>query len=149
MLTFLLSYLNKVDNKFLFLIVIAASWILYTILFIIPKANRTKARFKAAAIIGLILTVIADIIWFFAFFDNFTYNNPGFSGMVYVLALPGVMLLAMLAQSYVNANAYAHEQRKLEREAQKERKRESRKQKYQGSEEPAEIKTETEEKIDG
>lgn len=149
MLTFLLSYLNKVESKFLFLIVIAASWLLYSILFIIPKANRTKSRFKAAAIIGLVLTLIADIIWFFAFFDNFTYINPGFTEMVYVLALPGVMLLAMLAQSYVNANAYAHEQRKLEREAQKERKKESKKQKYQNTEELSETKSEVEENING
>lgn len=126
MLTWLIMQIQKIEGANLVLIVCAAAWIIFLGLFIVIKANRGKSQFKTAFITGGVLTLICDIIWFFKFFDNFEYLNPGFGGVIWLFILPGAMLFAVMFLSYVNASRYEFDKEKREKEKAKQRKKEKR-----------------------
>ncbi len=123
MLTFISMLIAKVDGAFAPIFVMLISWVLYFTLFIINKPNRGKKQLKAAAIAGLAVTLIADIVWFFKFFDNFTYLNPGLGAIAWFLLLPVLMLLTVFALSYVNSGNYIYDEKKRKELAAKEKKK--------------------------
>lgn len=141
MLTLLLMLFKKVEAVNLTSIILASSWIVYLILFFVVHANRKASRIKTAFISGIIVTFVFDIIWFFSFFDNFDYINPGLKGILWIIALPAALLILVMVLSYININIESHEKRVLEKAAEKERKKESRRLKH-------EIKDESENKDD-
>ncbi len=127
MLTFIAMLIAKVTAPFASLFVVLLSWVLLFALFIISKPNRGKKQFKAAAIAGLIATVIADLVWFFKFFDNFQYINPGLGAVAWFLLLPVLMLLAVFGLSYVNSSRYIYDEKKRKEAEAKEKKAAKRK----------------------
>ncbi len=131
MLTFIAMLLAKVTGFVAPLLVVLISWILLFALFIISKPNRGKKQFKAAATAGLVVTVIADLVWFFKFFDNFTYTNPGIEGTAWFLLLPVLMLLVVFGLSYINSSSYIYDEKKRKEIAAKEKKKEKKRKKQQ------------------
>lgn len=131
MLTLITMLVQKIESATMIGLMLLISWILYLILYFVLKPNRRKAQIKAAFICGGVATLVCDIILFFKFFDNFEYLNPGFSGIIYALILPGVMLLLVMIQSYINTSTYQREVRAKEKEQEKLRKKESHKKKFE------------------
>lgn len=135
MITWLTMFLQKIEGTNLIIAVIAALWLLYLIFFYVVKANRTKKAFKTALITGAVITEICDIVWFFKFFDNFDYLNPGLSGILWLCLLPVLLFIAVMYLSYVNASRYEFDKKKREKEAAKQKKKERRRKKFEENEE--------------
>ncbi|MBQ7938401.1 MAG: hypothetical protein IJ283_07935 [Oscillospiraceae bacterium] len=131
MITWLIMFLQKIEGANLFIAVIGAMWVLYAGFFLAIKANRGKNQLKAAAISGLVVTFISDMVWFFKFFDNFEYRNPGVGGVLWILLLPVLMFLCVMVLSYINASRYEFDKKKREKEASKQKKKEKRRKKYE------------------
>lgn len=131
MLSFIISKITEAEISGYFPGLLAAGWGLFAVLFLIPRANRFGRCLKAALISGLVVSVIFDIIWIGTFFDNFTYADPGFSGMIWLFLYPAAMMVMALILSYFNANRYAHDQKIAAKEAEKERKKQSARAKYE------------------
>lgn len=134
MITWLAMFLQKTEGANLFLAVICVMWVLYCGFFLAVKANRSKKNIKTAAITGLVATLISDIVWFFKFFDNLEYRNPGASGVAWLVLLPILMFLTVMVLSYINASRYEFDKKKREKEAAKQKKKEKRRKKYEQSE---------------
>ncbi|MBR2042685.1 MAG: hypothetical protein IJ945_10000 [Oscillospiraceae bacterium] len=135
MITWLTMFLQKIEGANLIIAVIAALWLLYLIFFYVVKANRTKKAFKTALITGAVITEICDIVWFFKFFDNFDYLNPGLGGILWLCLLPVLLFIAVMYLSYVNASRYEFDKKKREKEAAKQKKKERRRKKFEENEE--------------
>lgn len=135
MITWLTMLLQKIEGANLIIAVIAALWLLYLIFFYAVKANRTKKAFKTALITGAVITEICDIVWFFKFFDNFDYVNPGLGGILWLCLLPALFFIAVMYLSYVNASRYEFDKKKREKEAAKQKKKERRRKKFEENEE--------------
>ena len=131
MITWLVMLIQKIEGSSLILAIIGAMWLLYLGFFLVVKANRTKKAVKNALIAGAVLTEICDIVWFFKFFDNFEYVNPGLGGIMWFCLLPVLMFLAVMYQSYVNASRYEFDKKKREKEAAKQKKQEKRRKKLE------------------
>ena len=112
MLTWLIMFIQKIVGANYVAIIVAAVWALYLGLFLVIKPNRGKQQFKTAVIVGLCATAICDVVWFFKFFDNFTYLDPGISGMLWFCLLPAAMLFIVMFLSYVNTSRFEHENKK-------------------------------------
>ena len=82
-------------------------------------------------IIGGIATLVCDILWFFKFFDNFTYLNPELKTFGWLLLLPAALLVLVMFQSYFNIGRFEHEQKQRMKEAEKQRKKDSRRKKHE------------------
>ena len=108
MITWLAMFLQKIEGANLFLTVVIAMWVLYAVFFLAVKANRRKKQIKFAIIYGIIATLISDLVWFFKFFDNLDYKNPGLGGIAWIVLLPILMFLLVMVQSYLNVNQYEH-----------------------------------------
>lgn len=132
MITWILMLINKVETANTVLAVLGIAWAIYLLLFFIIRANRTKGRIKAALISGAVLTLICDIIWFFKFFDNLDYLNPGVGGWLWLCIIFIGMLLLVMIESYINVNRFQHEESLRLKEAEKLRKKDSRKKKFEG-----------------
>jgi len=135
LITFIVMALRKIELANYFLITVAAVWALYLGLFFVVKANRGKKQIKTALIAGLASTLVCDIVWFFKFFDNLDYEDPGLLGMAWLFLLPAVMLFMVMLLSYINTSRYEHEQKKRLKEEEKLRKKESRRAKYEHQDE--------------
>lgn len=127
MITWLALFLQKIEGANLFLVVVIAMWVLYAVLFLAVKANRTKKAIKTAVISGIIATFICDIIWFLKFFDNLDYRNPGVGALLWIVALPIALFFLVMVLSYINASRYEFDKKKREKEAEKQRKEAKRK----------------------
>lgn len=134
MITWLAMFLQKIEGANLFLTVVIAMWVLYAVFFLAVKANRRKKQIKFAIIYGIIATLISDFVWFFKFFDNLDYKNPGLGGIAWIVLLPILMFLLVMVQSYLNVNQYEHEKRLNQKEAAKQKKKEKRRKKYEQTE---------------
>ncbi|MBQ7124448.1 MAG: hypothetical protein IJO01_07555 [Oscillospiraceae bacterium] len=139
MLTWLTMLIQKIEGANLVIAVILAMWLLYMILFLAVKANRTKKALKTALIAGAVVTEICDIVWFFKFFDNFDYINPGISGYMWFCLLPLLMFIAVMFFSYINASRYEFDKKKREKEQEKQRKAEKRRKKYEKQQQDEEL----------
>ncbi len=131
MLTWLTMLIQTVSGANLVIAIVAAMWALYLGLFLAVKANRGKEKIKTALIVGAVATEICDLVWFFKFFDNFEYINPGMGGVLWFCLLPVLMFLAVMYLSYVNASRYEFDKKKREKEAKKQKKKEKRRKKYE------------------
>lgn len=131
MLTFITMLIQKVEGANIVAVIILAMWILYLGLFAAVKANRSKKKFKTALIAGAVITLICDIVWFFKFFDNFQYRNPGAAGVAWFFLLPVLLFIAVMFLSYVNASRYEFDKKKREKEEAKQKKKEKRRKKYE------------------
>ena len=100
------------------------------VLFSAVRPNRGKRQYKTAFIAGAVATFICDIVWFFKYFDNFTYLEPDFKGFAWLLLLPAALLVLVMFQSYFNIGRFEHEQRQRIKETEKQRKKDSRRKKY-------------------
>lgn len=130
MLTFILMLAKKIEVAGTVGAIVGICWVLYLILFSAVRPNRTKRNYKTAVIIGVIATLACDIVWFFKFFDNFTYLNPDLKGFAWLLLLPAAMLVLVMFQSYFNIGRFEHEERRRMKEAEKQRKKDSRRKKH-------------------
>lgn len=130
MLTFIIMLAQKISAAPYVGALVGICWVLYFILFSVIRPNRGKRQYKNAAITGVIATVICDIIWFFKFFDNFTYLNPGIAGFGWLLLLPAALLVLVMFQSYFNISFFEHERKKQEKEIEKQRKKDSRRKRH-------------------
>ena len=137
MLTYLTMLFQKIEGANYIAALVACVWVLYAALFLVIRPNRGVRQIKWAAILGLGATFVCDVIWFFKYFDNFVYLNPGIGGMLWLCLLPGVMLLLVMVQSYFNTGRYEHERKKEAKEQEKLRKKESRRAKFEHAEDPA------------
>ena len=135
MITWLTMFLQKIEGANLFLAVVVFMWILYLGFFLVLKANRRKKQIKFALIYGVIATLISDFVWFFKFFDNLDYKNPGLGGIAWIVLLPVLMFLLVMVQSYLNVNQYEHEKKISKKENTKNKKKEKRKKKLEKAEE--------------
>ena len=135
MITWLALFLQKIEGANLFLAVVIAMWVLYTGFFLAVKANRGKKQIKTAAIAGAAATLIADLVWFFKFFDNLQYINPGLGGIMWLALLPVFMFFLVMVLSYINASRYEYNKKKREKEAAKQKKKEKHRKKYEQPEE--------------
>lgn len=131
MLTWLTMLIQKVEGSNLVIAVVAAMWILYLGFFFIVKANRGKEKIKTALIAGAVATLICDVVWWFKFFDNFEYINPGLSGAMWFCLLPVLLFLLVMILSYINASRYEFDKKKREKEASKAKKKEKRRKKFE------------------
>ncbi|MBR5310759.1 MAG: hypothetical protein IKU42_06530 [Oscillospiraceae bacterium] len=131
MITWLTMFLQKIDGANFFLAAVLGMWVLYAGFFFAIKANRGKSQIKTAAISGAIATLIADIVWFFKFFDNFEYINPGLGGIMWVALLPVMLFFLVMILSYINASRYEFDKKKREKEEAKQRKKEKHRKKYE------------------
>ncbi len=131
MLTWLTMLIQKVEGSNLVLIVLLAMWLLYLGFFFVVKANRGKQKIKTALIAGAVVTLICDIVWFFKFFDNFEYINPGLGGVMWFCLLPVLMFIVVMFLSYVNASRYEFDKKKREKEEAKQKKKERRRKKFE------------------
>lgn len=131
MLTWITMLVQKVESSNLALVIIGAMWLLYLGLFLGVKANRSKQKFKTALIAGAIITLICDIVWFFKFFDNFHYINPGAGGVAWFFLLPVLLFIAVMVLSYINASRYEFDKKKREKEEAKQKKKEKRRKKFE------------------
>lgn len=127
MITWLAMFLQKIEGANLFLVVVGVMWVLYAGFFLAVKANRSKKNIKTAAIAGVAITLICDIVWFIKFFDNLEYRNPGISGIAWLVLLPILMFLAIMVLSYINASRYEFDKKKREKEEEKRKKQQKRK----------------------
>lgn len=134
MITWLLMNIKEVVGANYPLVIVGFSWALFALLFFVVKPNRGFSQIKWAGICGAIVTFVCDIIWFFTFFDNFDYINPGLKGMLWFAVLPGAMLVLVMILTYINTNHYHHNEIKRQKEEKKLRKKESRRAKYENSE---------------
>ena len=130
MLTFILMLIKKIEVAGAVGAVVGSCWVLYLVLFSAVRPNRGKRQYKTAFIAGAVATFICDIVWFFKYFDNFTYLEPDFKGFAWLLLLPAALLLLVMFQSYFNIGRFEHEQRQHIKEAEKQRKKDSRRKKY-------------------
>ena len=130
LLTFILMLAKKIEIAGTVGAIVGICWVLYFILFSAVRPNRTKRGYKTAFIAGAVATLVCDIVWFFKFFDNFTYLNPDIKELAWLLALPAVMLVLEMFQSYFNIGRFEHEQRRRMKEAEKQRKKDSRRKKH-------------------
>ena len=128
MLTFILMLAKKIAVAGT---IVGVCWVLYLILFSAVRPNRTKRNYKTALIIGGIATLVCDIVWFFKFFDNFTYLNPELKTFGWLLLLPAALLVLVMFQSYFNIGRFEHEQKQRMKEAEKQRKKDSRRKKHE------------------
>lgn len=135
MLTWLTMLIQKIEGANIIIAVMGVMWLLYFVFFFAVKANRTKKSFKSALIAGAVVTGICDIVWFFQFFDNFQYKNPGLGGMLWFCLLPILMFLVVMYLSYVNASRYEFDRKKREKEAAKQKKKEKHRKKFEQKEE--------------
>ena len=126
MLTWLTMLIQKIEGSNIIIAIIGVMWVLYIGLFLAVKANRSKKAFKTLLIAGAVVTEICDIVWFFRFFDNFQYINPGLGGVLWFCLLPVLMFLVVMYLSYVNASRYEFDKKKREKEAAKQKKKEKR-----------------------
>lgn len=131
MLTWLTMLIQKIEGSNFVLVILLAMWILYFGFFFVVKANRGKKKIKTALITGAVITEICDIVWFFKFFDNFEYINPGFGGILWFALLPVLMFIAVMYLSYVNASRYEFDKKKREKEEAKQKKKEKRRKKFE------------------
>ncbi len=131
MLTYLTMLIEKIEGANVIPAMVLTVWVLYAALFLVIKPNRGKSQIKWAAILGLGATFVCDVIWFFQYFDNFEYRNPGLKGLLWLCLLPGVMLLFVMGQSYFNTGRYEREHREEAKELEKIRKKESRRAKFE------------------
>lgn len=131
MITFITMLIQKVNSPAIVPVIILISWLIYTVLFLAVKVNRSKSHLKSFLITGAVMTLIADIIWFFKFFDNFEYLNPGIGGILWFAALPVLLILAVLYMSYVNASRYQYDEKKRKKEEAKQKKKERARKKYE------------------
>ncbi|MBR3963289.1 MAG: hypothetical protein IKK14_07175 [Oscillospiraceae bacterium] len=134
MITWLTMLIQKIEGSNLLLIIIGAMWILYLGFFFVVKANRGKQKLKTALIAGAIATLICDIVWFFKFFDNFQYVNPGLGGMMWFMLLPVLLFFLVMILSYINASRYEFDKKKREKEAAKAKKKEKHRKKFENQE---------------
>ncbi len=135
MLTWLTMLIQKIEGANIIIAVMGVMWLLYLVFFFAVKANRTKKSLKSALIAGAVVTGICDIVWFFQFFDNFQYKNPGLGGMLWFCLLPILMFLVVMYLSYVNASRYEFDRKKREKEAAKQKKKEKHRKKFEQKEE--------------
>lgn len=138
MITWILLLLNKIEIAATVLAVLGIAWAIYLLLFLVIRANRSKRTIKNAFIAGAAATFVCDVIWFFKFFDNFEYLNPGAAGFLWLLIIFAVMLILVMVQSYFNVNRYQHEEKIRSKEQEKSRKKESRKKKFEAEEQEKE-----------
>ena len=131
MLTWLTMLFQKIEGSNLVIAIVAAMWLLYLGFFLIVKANRGKEKIKTALISGAVATLICDVVWWFNFFDNFEYINPGLKGMMWFCLLPVLLFLLVMILSYINASRYEFDKKKREKEAAKAKKKEKRRKKYE------------------
>ena len=134
MLTWLTMLIQKIEGSNLVLIIVSVMWLLYLGFFFVVKANRGKEKFKTAIISGAVATLICDIIWFFKFFDNFEYINPGLKGIMWFCLLPVFLFFLVMILSYINASRYEFDKKKREKEAAKAKKKEKRRKKFEEAE---------------
>ena len=135
MLTWLTMLLQNVQGSNLVIAIVAAMWLLYLGFFLIVKANRGKEKIKTALISGAVATLICDVVWWFNFFDNFEYINPGLKGMMWFCLLPVLLFLLVMILSYINASRYEFDKKKREKEAAKAKKKEKRRKKFESQNE--------------
>ena len=135
MLTWLTMLLQKIEGSNLVIAIVAAMWLLYLGFFLIVKANRGKEKIKTALISGAVATLICDVVWWFNFFDNFEYINPGLKGMMWFCLLPVLLFLLVMILSYINASRYEFDKKKREKEAAKAKKKEKRRKKFESQNE--------------
>ena len=131
MLTWLTMLIQKIEGSNIVIAILCAMWVLYLGFFLVVKANRTKKAIKTALITGAVLTEICDVVWFFKFFDNFQYINPGLGGVMWFCLLPVLMFLGVMILSYLNASRYEFDKKKREKEAAKAKKKEKRHKKFE------------------
>lgn len=131
MLTFILMLAKKIAVAGTVGAIVGVCWVLYLILFSAVRPNRTKRNYKTALIIGGVATLVCDIVWFFKFFDNFTYLNPELKTFGWLLLLPAALLVLVMFQSYFNIGRFEHEQKQRMKEAEKQRKKDSRRKKHE------------------
>ena len=117
MLTWLTMLIQKIEGSNFVLVIVAAMWLLYLGFFFAVKANRGKQKFKTAIISGAVATLICDLIWWFKFFDNFEYTNPGIKGAMWFFILPVFLFFLVMILSYINASRYEFDKKKREKEA--------------------------------
>lgn len=130
MLTFILMLAKKIEVAGTVGAIVGVCWVLYLVLFSAVRPNRTRRNYKTALIIGALATLGCDIVWFFKFFDNFTYLNPDLKTFAWVLLLPAALLVLVMFQSYFNTGRFEHEQKQRMKEAEKQRKKDSRRSKH-------------------
>ena len=135
MLTWLTMLIQKIEGSNLVLIILGAMWLLYLGFFFVVKANRGKQKLKTALIAGAIATLICDIVWFFKFFDNFQYVNPGLGGVMWFCLLPVLLFFLVMILSYINASRYEFDKKKREKEAAKAKKKEKSRKKFEAENE--------------
>ena len=135
MLTWLTMLLQKIEGSNLVIAIVAAMWLLYLGFFLSVKANRGKEKIKTALISGAVATLICDVVWWFNFFDNFEYINPGLKGMMWFCLLPVLLFLLVMILSYINASRYEFDKKKREKEAAKQKKKEKRRKKFESQNE--------------
>ena len=131
MLTWLTMLIQKIEGANIIIAIIGAMWVLYLGFFFVVKANRSKKAIKSAFIAGAVITLICDIVWFFKFFDNFEYINPGIGGAMWFCLLPVLLFLTVMFLSYINASRYEFDKKKREKEAAKQKKKEKHRKKYE------------------
>ena len=131
MLTWLTMFIQKIEGSNLILIILGAIWLLYLIFFFILKANRGKEKLKTALISGAVVTLICDVIWWFKFFDNFEYTNPGIKGAAWFFLFPLLMFFLVMVLSYINASRYEIEKKKQAKEEAKNIKKEKHRKKFE------------------
>lgn len=131
MLTWLTMLIQKIQGAAYIPALILACWGLYLLLFLIIRPNRRKKPFKWALILGAAVTFLCDVVWFFQYFDNFVYRNPGIKGLFWMALLPGLLLLLVMGQSYFNTGSFEREMKEKRKEEQKLRKKESRRAKFE------------------
>ena len=131
MLTWLTMLIQKIEGSNILIAIIGAMWVLYLGFFFVVKANRTKKAIKTALITGAVLTEICDVVWFFKFFDNFQYINPGLGGVMWFCLLPVLLFFLVMILSYINASRYEFDKKKREKEEAKAKKKEKRRKKFE------------------
>ncbi len=131
MLTWITMLVQKIESANYIVALIGACWVLYLLLFLVIRPNRRKGPFKVALVLGLIATAVCDAVWFFQFFDNFVYTNPGLKGLFWLALMPGLLLLLVMVQSYFNTGSFEHERKQQLKEEEKLRKKESRRAKFE------------------
>ena len=131
MLTWLTMLIQKIEGSNLVLIIVGAMWLLYLGFFFVVKANRGKEKIKTALISGAVATLICDIVWWFKFFDNFEYTNPGIKGVMWFFLLPVLMFLLVMLLSYINASRYEFDKKKREKLEAKQKKKEKHRKKFE------------------
>ncbi len=139
MITWLVMLFQKISVANYIAIMMAVVWVIYIALFLVIKPNRGKRKIANAVLVGAAVTFVCDIVWFFKFFDNFQYLNPGISGIAWLCLLPAAMLLTVMFLSYINTSRYQYDEKKRLKEEEKQRKKESRRAKYEPHQEEKDV----------